>query len=203
MDQADRNQAILSKYIPVPAVPLISEWILLLNFKLKIKKSRQTKNGDYRPPRKGLNHQITINQNLNKYAFLLTLVHEIAHLITYVNHGWNVKGHGPEWKNCFKKQITPFMRDEVFPVDLQLAIKSYMKNPAASHCNNDDLMRALKSYDAPSNLVFLETLLVGTEFMHSKRHFFKGDKVSKRYKCIEKNTLNTYLFSGLAEVDIV
>lgn len=65
-------------------------------------------------PRKGLNHQITINQNLNKYAFLLTLVHEIAHLITYVNHGWNVKGHGPEWKNCFKKQITPFMRDEVF-----------------------------------------------------------------------------------------
>ena len=72
----DRNKLILQKYIPEPAVHTIAECIVSLDFKLKIKRARMTKYGDYRPPVKGLNHRISVNRDLNKYAFLLTLLHE-------------------------------------------------------------------------------------------------------------------------------
>ena len=59
--QLARNQSILKKYIPEEAVPIVSEWIFKFDFKLKIKKSRSTKFGDYRPPVKGENHQMVYN----------------------------------------------------------------------------------------------------------------------------------------------
>jgi RNA recognition motif-containing protein len=36
---------------------------------------------------KGLNgkHEITVNSNLNKYKFLITLIHEISHLVAFEN----------------------------------------------------------------------------------------------------------------------
>jgi hypothetical protein len=45
---------------------------------------RQTRHGDYR---KGVNgkHEITVNSNLNKYKFLITLIHEISHLVAFEN----------------------------------------------------------------------------------------------------------------------
>jgi hypothetical protein len=202
-DQPTRNQSILAKYIPEPAVPLISDWILHFNFKLKIKKSRASKYGDYRPPLPGLNHQITVNQDLNKFAFLLTLVHEIAHLLTHERHGHHVKAHGTEWKDSFKELMRPFMRIEIFPDDVRLAIIGYMKNPAASSCSDDNLLRTLKRYDKPNDFVHLETLSNNSEFIFNDRQFIKGPKIRTRYKCREKNTLHIYLFSGLAEVKLV
>ncbi|MCX6310669.1 MAG: SprT-like domain-containing protein [Bacteroidetes bacterium] len=202
MNPPTRNQSILSKYIPEAAVPLISEWILHFNFKLKIKKSRQTKYGDYRP-RPGLNHLITINQDLNQFAFLLTLVHEIAHLLTHERHGHHVKAHGTEWKESFKELMRPFMRIEVFPEDVRIAIIGYMQNPAASSTSDDNLLRTLKLYDQPSDFIHLEELSIHAEFNYNERIFIKGEKVRKRYKCLEKNTNHIYLFAGLAEVKTV
>ena len=98
MEQLERNQEILKKYIPEKATLLIAHWIIDLDFKLKIKKERSTKLGDYRAPFNGSNHQITINYNLNKYSFLVTLVHEIAHLTTYNKYKHSVLPHGQEWK---------------------------------------------------------------------------------------------------------
>jgi SprT protein len=220
MDQLTRNQSILAKYIPPQAVPLISEWILHFNFKLKIKKSRQSKYGDYRPPLPGLNHQITINQDLNPYAFLLTLVHEIAHLLTQERYGNRVKPHGEEWKNAFKELMRPFMRKpagtttgdaataevlagEIFPADVYSAIVGYMKNPAASSCSDDHLLRTLKRYDKPNEFVHLETLPLNAVFIYNKRYFIKGQKIRKRYKCLEKDARHVYLFAGLAEVKMI
>ncbi len=201
MNPPTRNQSILAKYIPEPAVPLIAEWILHFNFKLKIKKSRQSKYGDYRP-RPGLNHLITINQDLNQFAFLLTLVHEIAHLLTHERHGHHVKAHGTEWKEAFKELMRPFMRIEIFPEDVRNAIVGYMKNPSASSCSDDNLLRTLKRYDKPSEFVHLESLVHQTEFIYNERRFIKGLKIRTRYKCFEKNTNHVYLFAGLAEVKI-
>ena len=59
---------------------------------------RNSRYGDYTAPRNGQNHLITVNHNLNKYAFLITLVHEVAHLVTYNNHRHRVSPHGGEWK---------------------------------------------------------------------------------------------------------
>ncbi|HEU4717079.1 MAG TPA: SprT-like domain-containing protein [Bacteroidia bacterium] len=203
MDQLTRNQSILGKYIPAPAVPLIAEWIYHFDFKLKIKKSRQSRYGDYRPPVRGTNHLITVNNDLNQYAFLLTLVHEIAHLLCFQRHGNNVKAHGHEWKQAYKELMRPFMRLEIFPHDVRAAIIGYMQNPGASTCSDDNLMRVLKRYDANNDLVHLETLPMYAEFIYNERSFIKGPRVRTRFQCKEKLSSAVYFFAALAEVKAV
>jgi len=200
VDQATRNQSILAKYIPEAAVPLISQWIFHFNFKLKIRKPRQSLYGNYRPPKPGLNHTITVNRDMNQYAFLLTLVHEIAHLLTYERHGHRVKPHGEEWKNSFKELMRPVMRLEVFPEDVRNTIVSYMRDPGASSCSDIDLMRVLRRHDKPNGFIHLETLPLNAEFDYGGRIFIKGMKMRTRYQCKEKLTGHVYLFSGLADV---
>jgi SprT protein len=201
--QVTRNQNILAKYIPAPAVPLISDWIYHFNFKLKIKKSRQSKYGDYRPPLPGKNHQITINHDLNPYAFLLTLVHEIAHLLCYERYKNRVKPHGEEWKACFRELMRPMMRLPVFPDDVRQSIIIYMRDPAASSCSDPQLMRLLKSYDKPSSKNLLESLPDGVHFIFGEQEFLKGPKIRTRYRCALVGTKKIYLFSGLAEVELL
>ncbi|HWY33961.1 MAG TPA: SprT-like domain-containing protein, partial [Nitrosopumilaceae archaeon] len=141
MSQIERNSQILSKYIPSPAVNLIAHWIVDYDIKLKIKKERNTKLGDYRPPHKGLNHQITINFNLNPYSFLVTLVHEIAHLTNWNKYQNRVDPHGTEWKAEFRRMMMPFLNEIVFPSDVLQALEKHMGDPAASSCSDLRLMR--------------------------------------------------------------
>ena len=201
LSQLERNKAILRKYIPEPAIETIARWVNTFDFKLKIKKARSTKLGDYRSPRDGSNHQITINQNLNKYAFLITLIHEIAHLTNYNKYQHKVKPHGPEWKQEFRVLMRPFMTSSVFPLDVLEQVKSYMENPAASSCADMDLLRVLKRYDEVQGFLLLEDLPEGTIFQTAKKQrFVKGEMRRKRYLCREIASHKLYLFSGLAEV---
>ena len=141
MNQLERNQSILQKYIPEKAVPTVAEWIYKFDFKLKIKKSRATKLGDYRPPVKGQNHLITINHDMNKYAFLITLIHEIAHLSNWNKHKDSVKTHCDEWKFHYKILMQSLLNPEIFPADIIIALRKYMNNPAASSCSDTNLLR--------------------------------------------------------------
>jgi hypothetical protein len=199
--QHQKNSEILRKYIPEKCVSLIAQWIVELDFKLKIKKERSTRLGDYTAPRAGLNHTITINHNLNRYAFLITLVHEVAHLVTYNQHKNSVNPHGKEWKQNFQKLIQPFLSTEIFPLEVFSALRKYMQNPAASSCSDAQLLKTLKLHDGESDLVFLEYLPHGSHFLYNgSRVFYKGEKIRKRFKCREIITGNTYLFDPLAEV---
>jgi SprT protein len=204
MNQLERNQSILYKYIPEKAVPLIAEWIYQHDFKLRIKKSRATKLGDYRPPVKGENHLITINYDMNKYAFLITLVHEIAHLTNWNKRKDRVKPHGEEWKQEYKELMKHFMSFDIFPLDVIEALKRYMSNPAASSCSDTNLLRVLKRYDKRDDTVLLEDVKEGTTFIYQKkRYFIKGEQIRKRIKCKEVQTSVTYLFNPLTEVLVV
>jgi hypothetical protein len=203
MNPVERNRSILYKYIPEKAVPVITEWIYQYDFKLRIKKSRSSKYGDYRPPAAGMNHQISINHDLNKYAFLITLVHEIAHLTNWNKHRDRVKPHGNEWKEDFKRLMAGFMNSEIFPDDVIYALRSYMSNPAASSCSDSNLLRALKKYDQRDDTVLLEELPKESIFLFSGRAFVKGEQIRKRFRCKEKGTARIYLFDPLAEVKLV
>ncbi|MCX6296075.1 MAG: SprT-like domain-containing protein [Bacteroidetes bacterium] len=204
MSQLERNQSILHKYIPEKAVPVISEWIYKFDFKLRIKKSRSSKYGDYRPPTKGENHLITINYDMNKYAFLITLVHEIAHLSTYNKHKDKVKPHGEEWKLHYKFLMQQFLVPDVFPVDVITVLRKYMNNPAASSCSDTNLLRVLKKYDDREKTVFLEDVPFGATFLYNDdRYFIKGEQSRKRIKCKEKESHAVYLFNPLTEVFVI
>lgn len=201
MTQVERNQSILHKYIPEKAVPTISEWVFKFDFKLRIKKSRSTKLGDYRPPFKGKNHLITINYDMNKYAFLITLIHEVAHLSNWNKHKDTVKPHGEEWKIHYKLLMQQFLIPDVFPNDVIIALRKYMNNPAASSCSDTNLLRVLKRYDDNQNTVMLEELKEGSTFSYNEdRLFIKGEKGRKRFKCKEISTKRMYLFNPLTEV---
>ncbi|MBL7930986.1 MAG: SprT-like domain-containing protein [Bacteroidia bacterium] len=194
---------MLRKYLPEPCVPLIAEWIITYDFKLKIKKERSSRLGDYTAPHGGLNHTITINHNLNKYAFLITLVHEVAHLVTYNQHKNSVNPHGKEWKHNFKVLIQPFLNTDIFPLEVFSALRSYMQNPAASSCSDTQLLRSLKLHDENSDRIFLEYLPHNSVFLYNgSRVFRKGEKIRKRFKCIEISTNSVYLFDPLAEVEL-
>jgi SprT protein len=201
--QYQKNSEILKKYLPEPSVELIATWILKYDFKLKIKRERSTRLGDYTSPRGGINHVITINHNLNKYAFLITLVHEIAHLVTFNEYKNSVNPHGVEWKNNFRQLIQPFLTTDIFPLEVFSALRRYMNNPAASSCSDLNLLRTLKLHDENSDTVFLEYLPFNAVFLfNATRVFQKGEKSRKRFKCREISTGNVYLFNPLTEVEI-
>jgi SprT protein len=201
--QYQKNSEILKKYLPEQSVPLIAEWIVKYDFKLKIKKERSTRLGDYTSPRNGMNHLITINHNLNPYAFLITLVHEVAHLVTYNQHRDTVNPHGAEWKQNFRALIQPFLNTDIFPVEVFAALRRYMQNPAASSCSDVQLLRTLKLHDNNSSTIFLEHLPLNTVFLYNgSRLFKKGEKIRKRFKCTELSTGATYLFNPLVEVEV-
>lgn len=192
----------LSKYIPEQAAPIISQWINDTACRFKVTRSRSSKLGDYRAPFRGSPHQITVNHDLNPYAFLLTTIHEFAHLKTYQDHKHRVKPHGPEWKNNFKCLIQPFLQLNIFPRDVVEAIHQYMNNPAASSCTDVNLYRVLKRYDNNiTEAIHVEDLPIDAVFqLKNGRTFRKKEKLRKRYKCIELATNKVYLFHPIAEV---
>ena len=198
----DRNIQILDHYLPPEAAPVIATWINRYQVELKISKSRQTKLGDYRAPFQGKPHRISINHNLNPYSFLITLIHEFAHLTCWNVHQFKVKPHGEEWKQEFKKLMMPWIENNFFPKEIQHGLLGYMQNPAASSCTDLHLMRVLEKFDFVKHDQYsLETLAPGTIFqIKDGRIFIKGEKLRKRYRCMEKKTKRVYLFNPLTKV---
>jgi SprT protein len=193
----------LSKYLPENTLQQIA--FLLDNRKvhLKITYPRSSKYGDYRAPHKGKPHRITVNHNLNKYAFLITLIHEIAHLDTWNGYKFGVKPHGSEWKKTFSNLMQPFMNIQYFPSDILNALVAYMNNPAASSCSDAGLFRVLKKYDSTTSNT-LEDINSGEVFrLENGMILIKGEKLRTRYKCKEKSTGKVYFVNALAEVEIV
>lgn len=190
--------------MPVAAAPIIARWIDYFQCEFKISRSRNSKLGDYRHPFRGAGHKISVNNNLNPYAFLVTTVHEFAHLLTWNDHKNKVKPHGAEWKYNFKRMMTPFLEQRLFPEDIQQAITQYLHNPSASSCTDLGLSRALKKYDTHrEDALRLEELPIDTVFrIKDGRRFKKGERLRKRYRCTCLDNGHVYLFNPLAEVQL-
>jgi SprT protein len=194
--------SLLAKYLPEGTAPIIARWIDYYQCEFKISRSRSSKYGDYRAPFKDSGHRISVNYNLNSYAFLVTTVHEFAHLLTWNEHKGKAKPHGTEWKGNFKKMMRPFFDAHSFPDDIQRAIISYLQNPAASSCSDLNLFRTLRQYDkVAADVITVEKLPPNSIFeMKNGRVFRKELQIRKRYRCVEIKTGAVYLFNPLAEV---
>ncbi len=201
----DKKVEILSKYIPVTAAPMIAKWIDFYKCDFKISRSRNTKFGDYRPPQRGDGHKISVNYNLNSYAFLVTTVHEFAHLVTWKEFEQRAKPHGIEWKQNFKRMMQPFFEMEVFPEAIKIAVSNYLENPAASSCSDTNLFKALRAFDEkPAGAFTVEQLKENEIFcLKNGRTFKKLTKIRKRYRCVEVKSGLIYLFSPIAEVFVI
>lgn len=195
---------VLQKYLPEHAVELCFELIKTHAVHLKIVNERVTRHGDYRRHPSG-KHQITVNANLNKYRFLITLVHEIAHLVAFKKYGQNIKSHGLEWKHTFQQLMLPFIRPEIFPNNILPLIANHFRNPTASSDTDVHLAYALKQFDERKpDVHFIHEVPNGSLFRIKGGKIFqkKGLRV-KRYECLEVKTGKIYLFNANAEVEIL
>ncbi|WP_394750948.1 SprT-like domain-containing protein [Spongiimicrobium salis] len=196
--------AILKKYLPERAVVPCLELIQKSEVHLKIVNERVTRHGDYRRLPNGT-HQITVNATLNKYRFLITLVHEIAHLVAFKKFGRQIKPHGPEWKQTFKYLMLPYIRPEIFPPKLLPLLAKHFKNPKASSSTDANLSIALKQFDeGDKEITYVYELPMGSIFrIYNGKLFQKGNKRIKRYECVEIATGRMYLFQPNAEVELI
>ena len=149
-------------------------------------------------------HQITVNSNLNTFRFLITLIHEIAHLIAFKKHGNIIKPHGIEWKRTFQQLMLPYLRPEIFPNKLLPFLAIHFKNPKASSDTDTNLSLALKEYDAPNDKNYVFEIPLGSRFrIYNGKIFKRGLRRVKRFECIEISTGKVYLFNPNAEVELL
>lgn len=193
----------LSVYIPDGSTELVGEILDGYAVKLKITKERTTKHGDYRHPGKNGTHAISVNGTLNQYAFLLTLIHEVAHMHAYVKYGPKIKPHGIEWKHTFSSIAMPFLDKKVWPKDIHMALLNYFANPKASSAGDLNLVRVLRQYDTKRTLV-LEDIEEGQFFtvQNKNRVFKKGAKRRSRYLCTEILSGKAYTIHGMAKITV-
>ena len=195
----------LSKYVPSKSLTTCVDWIVEYKIALRITKSRNSKYGDYRPPSDGKGHRISINHDLNKYAFLLTFAHEVAHLTSFNKFRFKIDPHGKEWKQEFKKLMQPILKNDIFPKDLVIAINGYMNNPAASSCSDIELTRTLVKYDKrDARWKLLEDIALNTPFrIRSGREFVKGELLNKNFCCTCLKSKHKYIINPLTEVQLI
>lgn len=194
---------VLVRYLPECAVTPCFELIKVNGVHLKIVNERVTRHGDYRRMPDG-RHQITVNANLNKYRFLITLVHEVAHLVAFEKYGRMIKPHGQEWKYVFQQLMLPFIRPEVFPAALLPVVAAHFRNPKASSDTDANLSLALKSFDPESDKSYIFEIPHGSLFrIYNGKVFKKGNKRVKRFECVEVATGRLFLFQPNAEVELL
>lgn len=189
---------ILYKYIPEPSVPLVMYLINEHKVNLKIVNQRQSKHGDFRTLSNGQT-QITVNNNLNPYQFLLTLVHEIAHHVTYKKFG-RVQPHGREWKTVFQHLMLPFLKPNIYPKEILPYLANYLKNPKASTDTDVKLSLALRLGIAEPGKSFIFEIPIGSTFRYNNILYKRGNKRRIRYECINLQNNRVYLFNQNVEV---
>lgn len=205
MTKTEHPLQALASFIPPGTFLGVAAYLTKYKVHLILTRDRQSVLGNYRNAFHNNNHRITINKNLNTYSFLLTLLHELAHLLTYEQYGHTVNPHGKEWKNNFGLLLQQFLTGDVFPADIKQEVLKTLHNPGASSCAEEGLMRVLRRYDKKQDgQVLVEDVPAGMLFkIKDGRIFRKGEKLRKRYRCQEVGTNRMYLFSGIYEVFLV
>jgi SprT protein len=195
----------LEQYLPPGTVDMVTERLHFYKVHLTVARERKSVLGDYRHRTQSASHRISVNGNLNSYAFLITLLHELAHLLTFEQYGNQVASHGKEWKAVFGKILEEFIHRKLFPPPIEKELVAPLQNPAASSCAEAGLLRVLRNYDVKKNgHLFVEDVEPGKTFrLKDGRVFKKGNQLRKRFQCIEVATGKVYLFSPVYEVEVV
>jgi len=194
---------LLAKRLPEDVLELLVRVLEEHQVNLRITRKRTSKLGDFRPPKNGQPPRISINENLNKYAFLITLTHEMAHMLALQSSQKRLSPHGAEWKKVYKELLQPFLSERFLPSGLLEVLQGYLENPKASSCSDTALYRELKKYDPQTGFILLEEAMEKSLFLINSKVFRKGKKIRKRFRCTEINTGREFLVSPVAEVKIV
>lgn len=192
----------LSSFLDLKTIEKVRSWEKKFHVEVILTNPSKSRLGVFIPKRHD-EHVVRINNNLNKYAFLITLIHEIAHAVIWEKHGRRVNPHGDEWKDQYKKMMLPFLNPKYFPEDILRSLSNHMINPRASTVRDLELSRILKKYDKHKSTLISE-IMDGDEFyIDNGKKFVRIEKLRKNYQCKEISTGKLYRFSPLAEVNLI
>ena len=199
--------------LPAGTEPYVESLLTRQPCDVRLARPRRTKLGDHRPPGRGRPvHRISVNEDLNPYAFLTTLLHELAHAATWERHERNrrrharrVRPHGAEWRAEYAGLLEPVVVLGVLPDDVTTALSRSLARPAAATCSDRGLLLALGRYDrVDERLVRVEEIAVGGWFrLDSGEVFRAGRTLRTRRQCFAVRTGTEYRVHGLARVEPV
>ncbi|CAH0997027.1 hypothetical protein EMA8858_03164 [Emticicia aquatica] len=192
---------VLTKHLPQNSVAYCIKLWNEQPFSFKISRTRSSCFGNY--TFRDEQHKITINHDLNEYAFLVTYIHEIAHQRAWLGRGRRkIEPHGKEWKKCFQDLMTPMLNTDVFPEKLLFPLQAYMSNPAASSVSYAPLSEALRSFDSGDDLgISLLDIADNQWFEFRGTIFQKIEKRRTRILCLEKKSKKRYTILATARVN--
>ena len=197
------SRQVFEKFVPKAAVDYCNDLYESLTFEFKVTKSRRTKLGDFRFRPDMKKSIITVNNDLNPYAFLVTYLHEVAHLTTFKKHSHKVAPHGNEWKQEFINISEPMLTNDVFPPSVLASLTNYFQRPKASSCSDPNLYQALRQFDTNENTISLKDIEPHQPFIFHGKKFVRLEKKRTRWVCEEINTKRKYLIPGIAEVELI
>lgn len=176
-------------------------------FTFRVVKTRRTRLGDFRAMPQGPTF-ITVNADLNPYAFLITYVHEVAHAHVHQAYQRWGKPHGRAWQTAFQRLMQPLLTEAVFPETILEPLRNYMAKPAATTSANPALMLALRQTDRPvtnaltDGRVLLRDVLEGRAFQFAKKTYVRGTLRRTRVVCKEVASGKSYAILAHALVEI-
>ena len=151
---------------------------------------------------------ITVNADLNPYAFLITYVHEVAHAHVHQAYQRRQKPHGRAWKLAFQRLMQPLMTEAIFPAFVLEPLRAYMADPAATTSTNSALMLALRQFDATvtnqmtPGRALLRDIPEGQAFQFAKKTYVRGTLRRTRVVCKEVASGKSYAILAHALVEI-
>lgn len=197
---ASKIVSALQKYLPADSIDYVINLLTKYPCRFVISKPRKTKLGDYRMDA-DLRPRISVNGDLNQFAFLITTIHEFAHLIAFKQYGRKIQPHGSEWQGIYRDLLLPLIDKRIFPKDIENVLMKSLIKVKASSCSDLDLYRVLSGYDIKQDTDHtLESLDLNEEFELNGRVFQKGKLRRSRFVCMEKHTQKVYLVHALARV---
>lgn len=198
----DNRRRLFENHLPEKAVDYCYSLWVKSAFNFEIARKRQSKYGDYRYDPISRSHTISVNHDLNPYAFLVTYVHEVAHLYTYEKHQRNAAPHGAEWKMEFKRLMLPMLREDIFPMDVLGPLAQHMKNPKATSTSDKALFLALRNHDKNKSGLLLKEVDNGNKFLFNQKVYRKIEVRRTRSLCELTTNNKKYLISETALVQV-
>ena len=206
MKKQETSISFLEQFLPRGAFEQIEPFFRAHTIHLTLTHERRSVLGDYRHPMPDVPyHRISINATLNPYSFLITLLHELAHMFTFVHFEHKAPPHGKEWKTQFRHILIPFMGKRFFPGDVEKALYAYLHNHAASTCTDAQLYKALYRYDEHKpGFKLVDDLDINQYFETEDGEVYqKLEKLRTRTRCRNLNSGRVYFFQGIVEVKAI
>ncbi len=201
MSKHQRELDNLSRFLPFGSEHQILDLIQKYKVHFSVSKPRKTKLGDYRPPVRYTNHRITVNGDLSPIQFLITTVHEFAHLLVWIEHKNKVKPHGKEWKQQYYELFSSILDELDMDKSTEHMLRDHIIRPRASSSADLKLNKRLINLENDTAMR-VEDIPLNTPFILGNKTLIKSKKLRTRYLCLDSKTNKKYSVHPLAEIQM-